>query len=215
MSTYYSVYAEANVDGKWYSLCPYFKNSKGEKKTGCIYWAQSRFYDVYCDLEDYARGWGIPEDVSEGIREFFHENLEDVAQEWGEHPVTWGEWYSSSLFYVNFSQAIASKINKDKPYKYEGYVLKKELAAIEVYELEEFSEWLTQSEYNSLTDKQKRRYIFHQWNDSWSDYGIYRTITDCIRALKYLFADICENDIGGSLYQGITDDQIRVYIYRD
>ena len=210
MSTYYSVYAEASVDGKWYSLCPYFKNSKGEKKTGCIYWAQSRFYDVYCDLEDYARGWGIPEDMSEGLREIFHENLEDVAQEWGEHPVTWGEWYNSSLFYVNFSQAIASKINKDKPYKYEGYVLKKELAAIEVYELEEFSEWLTQSEYNSLTDKQKRRYIFHQWNDSWGDYGIYR-----IRALKYLFADICENDIGGSLYQGITDDQIRVYIYRD
>ena len=26
MSVYYSVYAEANVDGHWYNLCPFFKN---------------------------------------------------------------------------------------------------------------------------------------------------------------------------------------------
>ena len=46
MSTYYSIYAEANVDGKWYSLCPYFKNDKGEPKTHSIFWAQSAFWDV-------------------------------------------------------------------------------------------------------------------------------------------------------------------------
>jgi hypothetical protein len=43
---------------------------------------------------------------------------------------------------VNFANAIVPKVNKDKPFKYEGYVLKRELAAFECYEIEEFSEWL-------------------------------------------------------------------------
>lgn len=101
-----------------------------------------------------------------------------------------------------------------KPYKYEGFVLKKELAEFEVYEREEFSEWLTQDEYNALTEKQKRQYIFHRWNDSYGDYWIYRTIADRIWTLKGLFAEACDSDIGGSLYQGIEDSQIRVYVYR-
>ena len=33
MSVYYSVYAEANVDGKWYSLSPLFKTGKDDFKT--------------------------------------------------------------------------------------------------------------------------------------------------------------------------------------
>lgn len=114
----------------------------------------------------------------------------------------------------SIAHAIVPKVNKDKPYKYEGFVLKKELAEFEVYEREEFSEWLTQDEYNALTEKQKRQYIFHRWNDSYGDYWIYRTIADRIWTLKGLFAEACDSDIGGSLYQGIEDSQIRVYVYR-
>lgn len=43
---------------------------------------------------------------------------------------------------------------------------------------------------------------------------IYRTIADRIWTLKGLFAEACDSDIGGSLYQGIEDSQIRVYVYR-
>lgn len=32
MSVYYTVYAEVNIDGKWYSLCPYFKDKDGNPK---------------------------------------------------------------------------------------------------------------------------------------------------------------------------------------
>ena len=55
MSTYYSVYAEANVDGKWYSLCPYFRIDKDKDlKTHSIFWAQSLFWEVHNELEDHA-----------------------------------------------------------------------------------------------------------------------------------------------------------------
>ena len=213
MSVYYSVYAEANVDGKWYSLCPFFKNGKGEPRTSSIFWAQSIFSEVNYHLEDYILGRGIPEDMSEGLREIFHENLQDEVEGWL-HTMTWEQYYRNTMYYVNFAQAILPKVNKDKPFKYEGFVLKKELAEYEVYEREEFSEWLTQGEYNALSDKQKRQYIFHQWNDQYGEYGIYRELADRIWTLKRLFAETCESDIGGSLYEGITDSQIRVYIYR-
>ena len=213
MSTYYSVYAEANIDGKWYSLCPYFRNNKGETKTNAIFWAQSVFWEVNNYLEDSMIGRGIPEDMSDGLREIFHEDLQEEMKNWG-HPITWGKYYESCIYYVNFDKAVVPKVNKDKPYKYEGFVLKKELAEFEVYEREEFSEWLTQDEYNALTDKQKRQYIFHRWNDPYGEYWIYRIIADRVWTLASLFADACESDIGGSLYQGISDSQIRLYVHR-
>ena len=73
MSVYYSVYAEANVDGKWYSLSPLFKTGKDDLKTHSIFWLQSLFYEVYNDLKDYALGYGIPDDMSVGLREVFRE----------------------------------------------------------------------------------------------------------------------------------------------
>lgn len=213
MSTYYSVYAEANIDGKWYSLCPYFRNNKGETTTNAIFWAQSVFWEVNNYLEDFMIGRGIPEDMSDGLREIFHEDLQEEIESWGGH-ITWGKYYESCIYYVNFDKAIVPKVNKDKPYKYEGFVLKKELAEFEVYEREEFSEWLTQEEYNALTEKQKRQYVFHRWNDPFGEYWIYRTIADRVWTLASLFADACESDIGGSLYQGISDSQIRLYVHR-
>ncbi len=213
MSTVYTVYAEADVDGKWYSLCPYFMNNKGETKTHSIFWAQSAFWEVNNYLEGYMIGRGIPEDMSDGLRAIFHEDLHEEIESWGGH-ITWEKYYESCIYYVNFDKAIVPKVNKDKPYKYEGFVLKKELAAFEVYEIEEFSEWLTQEEYNALTEKQKRQYIFHRWNDPYGEYWIYRTIADRVWTLASLFADACESDIRGSLYQGISDSQIRLYVYR-
>lgn len=213
MGTYYSVYAEASVDGKWYSLCPYFRIDKDKDlKTHSIFWAQSIFWEVHNELEDHAIGRGVPEDMSDGLREIFHEDLQAEYENWiGK--ITWGQYYNRSLYYVNFAQAILPKVNKEKPYKYEGYVLKKELAEFEVYEREEFSEWLTQDEYKALNDKAKRQYIFYQWNDPYGEYWIYRELADRIWALKNLFANACAYDIAGSLYDGITDSQIRVYIY--
>lgn len=212
MSVYYSVYAEANVDGHWYNLCPFFKNRDGVYKTGCLFWAQSAFREIHYDLQSRAIGHGIPEDISEGLREVFPQKLDEVV-EGGWSKKTWGEYYKQSLYQVNFAQAIAPKVNKTKPFKYEGYVFKKELAAFEVYEIDEFSEWLTEEEYQALSEKERRQYIFHRWNDPYGDYGIYVEIYRKVRVLCSLFQDVMEEELGGSLWDGITDSQVRLYVY--
>ena len=68
MSTVYNVYAEVCVGGVWYNLCPYFCTSSGRFQAGEVYSAQSVFSDVYYDLQCYACGWGIPNDMSEDLR---------------------------------------------------------------------------------------------------------------------------------------------------
>ena len=50
MSTAYYVYAEIQVDGKWYNLSPTMKRPDGTFSVEPIYWAQSSFFDVYNDL---------------------------------------------------------------------------------------------------------------------------------------------------------------------
>ena len=77
MSVCYSIFAEVNIDGKWYNLCPYYRAQNGKVKTHSIFWAQSVFTEVYYHLSEYAIGCGIPEDMSWGLREIFHENLDD------------------------------------------------------------------------------------------------------------------------------------------
>ena len=212
MSTYYNVYAEVNIDGKWYNLCPYYKDNDGRFSTHSLFWAQSAFYEVNNELRAYQCTCGIPDDMSDELRELFPENLDDIVDSWyGD--LTWRQYYQQRMYCVNFAQAIASKVRKDKPFKYEGYVTKKELAAFECYEIEEFSEWLTEDEYKSLTDKQKRQYVFHRWNDPYGEYWIFSGIAQRIWTLSALFQDACESKIGGSIYDGITDSQIRVYIY--
>lgn len=63
MSVYYSIFAEVNIDGKWYNLCPYFRDKNGKAKTHNIFWAQSIFTEVYYHLCEYAIGRGVPEDM--------------------------------------------------------------------------------------------------------------------------------------------------------
>ena len=151
--------------------------------------------------------------MSVGLREVFRETRDEEIECWP-GKLTWGDYYRQNIYYINFERAIASKVKKDKPYKYEGYVQKKELASFEIDEIEEFSEWLTQKEYDALTPKEKRQYQYYGWNDPYGEYWIYQALTERIRTLAVLFAVVCEEDIGGSLYNGISDSNIRVYIYR-
>lgn len=57
MGTCYCVYAEANIDGRWYSLCPYFKGKNGKNKANCLFEAKSVFYEVHLDLQSRNIGW--------------------------------------------------------------------------------------------------------------------------------------------------------------
>ena len=54
---------------------------------------------------------------------------------------------------------------------------------------------------------------FHRWNDPYGDYGIYVEIYRKVRVLCSLFQDVMEEELGGSLWDGITDSQVRLYVY--
>ena len=212
MGTCYCVYVEANIDGRWYSLCPYFKGKDGKYKADCLFEAKSVFYEVHLDLQSRNIGWGIPDDISEGLQEVFHEDLDaKMDSAWGD--MTWREYYQRSVYMVNFAQAIVPRINKDKPFKYEGYVLKRERAAFEVYEIDEFPEWLTEEEYAALSVREKRQYVFHRWNEPYGEYWIYMDLYQKVRALCNLFQQTMQTEISGSLWDGITDSQVRLYVY--
>ena len=118
MSTAYYVYAEIQVDGKWYNLSPTMKRPDGTFSVEPIYWAQSSFFDVYNDLESHSIGWGIPDDMSKDMLTVFHENLDEVIEGWGK--MTWREHYRQSVFVVPYASSVADKIVKDRPFKYEG-----------------------------------------------------------------------------------------------
>jgi hypothetical protein len=62
--------------------------------------------------------------------------------------------------------------------------------------------------------KEKRQYIYHRWNDPNGEYWIYRTIADRIWVFCGMFEDACAY-IGGSIYNGITDSQVRLYVLRE
>ena len=212
MSVYYSVYAEAKVDGKWYCICPTFTGKDGKVKTGEIYGAQSVFRGVDDELRDHIIFRGVPDDMSDGVRHFFKENLDEELEGWF-NKMTYRQYYEQMLYCVNLA-SIAAKVNPDRPYKHEGYVLKREYDEFEVYEREEFSEWLTQAEYDALSAKEKRQYIFYRWNDPWGEYGIYETLVRRIRTLAVLFANTFEFDFNQHLWEGIPDSDVRVYVYQ-
>ena len=211
MSECYKIYAEVNVSGKWYSLCPYYKTTSGEYKVREIYFAQSIFRSIYYDLEGWTEIRGIPDDISEGLRTLFPENLDEKIERWGLDS-TWREYYRHYVFCVNFANAIAPRVNKDRPFKFEGYVTKRDLAAFECFEIEEFSEWLTEDEYRALPDKRKRQYVFHRWNEVYGDYGTYSCIASRIRTLFELFCIAAEYDRCMPSMEDVMEGQIRVYV---
>ena len=211
MSTYYFVYAEVNVGGKWYNLSPYYKNKAGEFKTHPIFWMQSGFYDAYCDLSERSEGRGVPDDMSASLRKHFHTNLDEQYDAlFGK--MTWRDYYNQQLFSVNFANAIVDPVKKKKEFKYEGYVSKKDKADFENDDIYEINEWLTKEEYDDLPPEEKRRWIWFRWNDPYGTNDIYNELIRKIRTLCSLFQDAYENDLG--IWNGISDSQVRVFVER-
>ncbi len=211
MSMDYVIYAEVNVAGVWHSLCPCFPTPRGGCHTGEIYHTKSVFYSVCNELRSYECGTGVPDDISDELSKYLERNVETDPYETGE-PSPWQDEYRNSMFYVDFSKAIAPRIKKDRPYKYEGYVLKRDAADFEVYETDEIESWMTPNEYDALSDGEKKAYMYYQWNDRFGDYDIYMLLYTRIRTLADLFAETMWSVIDGIGFDDISDSQIRVLI---
>jgi len=212
MSTAYYVYAEIQVDGKWYNLSPTMKRPDGTFSVEPIYWAQSSFFDVYNDLESHSIGWGIPDDMSKDMLTVFHENLDEVIEGWGK--MTWREHYRQSVFVVPYASSVADKIVKDRPFKYEGYVHKRSIADFECGEIDCLFPWLTIDEYNALPKEEQIEYSFYRWNEYGDDYYFYSIIAKHVSSMMYWF------DFGNAFedrnkwYGELSDSMVRLIIER-
>ena len=75
MGTRYYIYAEIQVNNKWYNLNPIMKKHDGSLVVRPIYDGASGFYDVYCELDEHRISSGLPEDMSTELRSVFHSNF--------------------------------------------------------------------------------------------------------------------------------------------
>jgi len=214
MSTHYYVYAEIKVNNKWYNFNPTMKKFDGTFVIQPIYDARSSFYEICMLLEEKMIGVGIPDDMSSELRSLFHDDLDDKCDEWFSE-MKWRKYYEQSVFYVRYSNTIGERIIKDKPHKFEGYVRKRLIADFEANEIEEIGDWLTHEEYMALSEKEKMKYRFYQWDEPYDEYFVYRTIFERLNAMMYWFdfADAFESK--GEYWRtdtGLSD--VRLFIQR-
>lgn len=119
MGTYYHVYAEVKIGDKWCNLNPIIKKEDGSYGITTITWGQSRFYETWLHLEEHRIQGGLPEDCSEELRSVFHEDLDATADFlWKEQ--TYRDYYNSTMFVCDFTDAILNHTKKERPHNGRG-----------------------------------------------------------------------------------------------
>lgn len=182
MGVTYSFYAEIKVKDKWYSLNPIIKDVMGNAKSRPILEGRSWLHDAVDELYESRRSVGVPEDASEEVLSHFHTPLDDeYGNMWGK--VTYRQYYQSSVYELSYLDHIASRIKKDRPYKFRGYVRKRAIANFEVGEIEEISNWLTPEEYEKTSAKEKKYYAWYEWNEPDDEYGVFYALYSRVESL--------------------------------
>lgn len=212
MSVYNSIYAEVKVGDKWFSLNPIVKNYKGEYVSTALLLGQSWLNDTVNTLRDYASSSGLPEDASEETLKHFSPPDKEL-NDWG-NIKTWGEYYKHCVWVANYDYAVKSRIKKERPYKYMGYVNKYAIAGFEVGE-NDIEYWLTKDEYDKLDEERKKEYAWYEWNNYYDEYGSLFEIYQMIENLLSWFREAGFDYKSGYNIEDATSGNVRLIIYRD
>lgn len=215
MGTYYSIYAEVRVGDKWYNLNPLFQREDGKLDVCPILSGRSWLRETYEELEESRYACGRPENTSKEVKSVFpHEDDEPFDPTF--HMDTYKDFYAQSIFLVNYGKSVKTRVKKDKPTRYRGYVTKVGLAAHEIDEYESIGYWLTDEEYEKLSDKEKMKFTYYEWDDPDDWYKAYNMIAskvecmlDCFR--EWAFGAIKDADLDEL---NPTGDAVRLIVYR-
>lgn len=213
MGTYYSIYAEARVGKKWYNISPLIKDTDGSIKAYPIIDGKSFLSETYDKLKDDLYMCGRPADLSPELQEVFDE---DDDESYGCFAETYKQHYDNRMFLVNYGKSVKSRVKKDRPFRYQGYVFKYSIAAYEIGEQEEIFEWLTRQEYESLSEEEKKDYAYFEWNE-WQDwYGVYNNIVYRVNALLEWFSEWSFSHFTDCSYEDRypSGEQVRLIVYR-
>lgn len=213
MGTYYSIYAEARVGKKWYNISPLIKGTDGLIKAYPIIDGKSFLRETYDELKDDLYMCGRPADLSPELREIFDH---DDDESYDCFTKTYKQHYENCMFLVNYGKSVKSRVKKDRPFRYQGYVFKYSIASYEIGEQEEIAGWLTRQEYESLSEEEKKDYAYFEWNE-WQDwYGVYNDIVHRVDALLHWFSEWSSYQSNGVDYEDKypSADKVRLIVYR-
>ena len=93
------------------------------------------------------------------------------------------------MFLVNYGKSVKGRVKKDKPTRYRGYASKVSIAAFEIDEYDTIGYWLTPEEYEKLSDKEKQKYSYYEWDEYDDWYRVYNLIVDRVDTISAISAD--------------------------
>lgn len=95
---------------------------------------KSWFKDAHDELENDRYMCGKPMDLSPELREIFDHDDDETYTGFN---MTYQQYYKNNIFLVNYGKNVKSRVKKDRPFRYRGYVFKYSLTAFEIGEQEE------------------------------------------------------------------------------
>ena len=188
MGVYYSIYAEARVGNKWYNISPLMRNEDGEAQIRPVMSGQSMMHDAVEELEESCFMRGRPDNLSDELMKIYsHDENETSENLW--RGMTFGEYYRQTLFAVNYGKSVKSRVDSARPTRYRGYVSKYCMTEYEIGNSDSVGGWLTEQEYNALSDEEKIEYTYYEWNEWYDWYGIYAELVRRVDCLLTFFRD--------------------------
>lgn len=144
------------------------------------------------------------------------ENEDDEPYDPYLHIDTYKDFYSRSMFLVNYGKSVKSRVKKDKPTRYRGYASKVSIAAFEIDEYDTIGYWLTPEEYEKLSDKEKQKYSYYEWDEYDDWYRVYNLIVDRVDTMLGYFCRWAEYAIKDANPDETcpTADYVRLLVYR-
>lgn len=215
MGTYYTLYAEAKIGDKWFNFNPYIRNLKGELDIAPIYgWEQSGFREAYEELDDLFTAKGYPEDMCDELKKLFKVD-EFVTDIFGK-TVTRQQDSMNHVLCVNYGKDIASRIVPGMTARFQGYVNKRVISAFRLGEAEDIYEWLDKTQYDALSEKEKRKWSYFEWDYDGSWYEQFLIIQRHIKAMRYWFGRNANYYESGYTYDDVwvSPKNIRIILVR-
>lgn len=120
---------------------------------------------------------GLPNPIAPAIYEHFKFSDED-----NHYFGTEENYYGQCMRVFKFSD-VAPLVKRDRPYTYQGYVLRQQMVEYDTGQIDEIEYWLTQKEYDELDDDEKKSYTYFEWNGYFDAYSGIVLLVNNMRAL--------------------------------
>lgn len=214
MGTYYAIYAEVRVNNKWYNLNPLLQREDGRLDVCPVISGRNWLRETYEELEESQYFCGRPDDISKEVKTVFHHDDEEPYDAFLSIN-TYKDFYSQSMFVVNYGKSVKSRVKGHRSTRYRGYVSKISLAAYEIDEYDTIGHWLTTDEYEKLSEKEKKSYTYYEWNEPEDWYGVYNIIASNVDCMLRHFGNWAERALDCNYDESHpTADFVRLIVFR-